>query len=76
MDGLDPKILPLLTNVPLQQPPPGQVSNFIDPPSSGHLVTIVGSIFLVPQLLFYGVRMYTKIFVARRLRWDDRMSKV
>lgn len=61
---------------PIIPPPPGQVSNFIDSPSRGYLLTAIGSVVLALQILFFSLRMYSRMFVARKLRWDDCKSNI
>lgn len=61
----------ILATIPLVPPPPGVKSNFVNPPSTGNSVTITASIFLGFQIIFYGLRMYTRAFVAHKFRWDD-----
>jgi len=52
-------------------PPPGVIPNFVDPETRGPVLLIVGSIFMVIMLVLASMRFYTKIFIVRRLTWDD-----
>lgn len=63
-------------NIPAMAPPPGVKPNFKNPKSSAYesIVTIsVCSFFMV---LFFVLRMYSRIFVSHSLGWDDCKSKV
>jgi len=61
----------ILETIPLATPPAGTSSNFINPQSSGFILTTVTSIFLVFQVIIFAARIYTRAFIARKLRWDD-----
>ncbi|KAI9747112.1 MAG: hypothetical protein M1815_004617 [Lichina confinis] len=52
-------------------PPPGVTSNFVDPPGDGTSIIIVCAIELVLTTVILLLRMYTRIFVNRRVWWDD-----
>ena len=60
-----------LDDYPLQPPPPGRSSNFIDPKSRGPVVVAVcyTSISLMWPILLS--RLYSKARVIRRVGWDD-----
>lgn len=56
---------------PLMPPPPGQVSNFANPPSSANAVYIAAGICLPLILLFAGLRFYAKFKILKKKTWDD-----
>ncbi|KAL8822520.1 MAG: hypothetical protein Q9191_006744, partial [Dirinaria sp. TL-2023a] len=56
---------------PLMPPPPGQVSNFANPPSSASAVYIAAGICLPLILLFAGLRFYAKFRILKKKTWDD-----
>ena len=60
-----------ILNSPLSAPPKGQTSNFVDPKSEGDVLTVVCSIFLFIMISFFSLRVYAKIFIARKFTWDD-----
>lgn len=62
-----------LAGFPLQQPPSGVVSNFVNPPSTGFEFVVAGSVFMFLMIVFFALRMYGKLTVARKLKWDDCM---
>ena len=60
-----------IENFPLLQPPPGQVSNFVSPPSRGPAVIILCSIFIGLMWPIFLLRIYSKLWVTRTFGWDD-----
>ncbi|MCJ1254826.1 hypothetical protein MMC24_002642 [Lignoscripta atroalba] len=60
-----------LAGLPAQAPPPGVVPNFIDPYSRGPMLVIVSSILIGLMVLFVAARLYTKLRINRKLKWDD-----
>ena len=60
-----------IENIPLQPPPPGQVSDFTNPESRGLAVVVVCYIFILIMWPIFLLRLYTKAFVTRKLGWDD-----
>ncbi len=60
--------------VPSLEPPSGVQPNFVNPEDRGDVLLVVGSVLLALMIIFYSVRMYTKLFLIRKLTWDDRMS--
>lgn len=76
---MDPNIISqlppeFLKNLPIATPPTRIKSNFINPESNGFVLTTVTSIFLGFQILIFAARIYTRAFIARKLRWDDCKS--
>lgn len=72
----DPALLPLLKTIPVKKPPPGTLSNFENPESNGHYVTIIASIFLVIESVFFIAKIYARGFLVRKWLWDDCMYTV
>ena len=60
-----------LAQLPAGIPPPGVVPNFKNPPSLAQPIIAVHAVFLSLAVLFVALRLYTKIFLTRLLRWDD-----
>lgn len=56
---------------PAAAPPPGLVSNFVDPPSTAATVVILSSIFLPVSILSVCLRMYTRARLIRLVGSDD-----
>jgi hypothetical protein len=61
----------LLEQMPAGTPPPGQVTNFIDPPNLLLTITSVLAISSFFVVLAVGLRFYSKLSSARPLTWDD-----
>ena len=59
------------TIIPAMEPPPGQVSNFVDPPYSGAKFVVVNCVFLPIALIALAVRTWTRVVVVRSVAWDD-----
>lgn len=72
----DPKVLEelpaeLLEMLPVQTPPLGIQSNFVDPASRVPVILGIGSTFFALALLCFIIRVYTKIAILKKWRWDD-----
>ena len=63
-----------LEDLPLQPPPPGQISNFIDPSSRGPAIVAVCYVFIALLWPIFLLRLYSKVFVIRKFWWDDGKS--
>jgi hypothetical protein len=60
-----------LEQLPGIPPPPGEVTNFIDPPNlltTMSVVIAVSSVFMVTAV---GLRVYSKISTRRAFSWED-----
>lgn len=55
-------------------PPPGLVSNFVDPPSKAPIIYAVMSICLGLVTLLVAIRIYTRVRITKSLWWDDTAS--
>lgn len=63
-----------LTNsedLPALAPPPGVISNFVNPPSLGDRLTATLATCLSLSTIFVSVRIYTRLFIIKPLKWDD-----
>lgn len=63
--------LTFLEQIPTLSPPPGQVSNFVDPPN---LIMTVAAVLAVTSLVMtmaVALRIYSKITSSRSFTWDD-----
>ncbi|KAG9246642.1 hypothetical protein BJ878DRAFT_269634 [Calycina marina] len=67
----NPNFTSILETFPVKPPPNGTVSNFIDPETNGHVLTIVSSIFLLIETLFFAGRIYSRAYIAHKVLWDD-----
>lgn len=63
--------LAILEQLPGMPPPPGQVSNFVDPPSLLTAVVVVLTISSVLMVVAVGLRVYSKWSSARSFTLDD-----
>ncbi|KAK0630534.1 hypothetical protein B0T17DRAFT_616176 [Bombardia bombarda] len=60
-----------LANFPAMVPPPGEVSNFIDPYSLAPAGRIVVYVTLPLMVISVALRIYTRLFVTRTIGTDD-----
>jgi len=60
-----------LAKTPARAPPPGQVSNLIDPPSIAYQVTVCDAVCAVVVFTVVGLRMYTRVFLTQSVGRDD-----
>ncbi|CAD6593060.1 MAG: hypothetical protein ASARMPRED_006953, partial [Alectoria sarmentosa] len=58
-------------NRPFYPPPPGVVPNLYNPQTRGRDLTITCSIFLGIMISFVSIRAYTKLWIVRKVTWDD-----
>lgn len=63
--------LAILEQLPGMTPPPGQVSNFVDPPNLSVAVAVVLTICSVLMTVAVGLRVYSKLDSARSFSLDD-----
>ncbi|ERF70932.1 hypothetical protein EPUS_06717 [Endocarpon pusillum Z07020] len=63
-----------IQEIPGQEPPPGQVSNFTDPPNLVITVAVVLSISSFFVSVAEGFRIDAKVSSARSFTWDDYAS--
>ena len=68
MEAIDPAVLAV---TPLLKPPPGVVSNFVDPDSCSRITIIVGIVCLVIMLLLVFARIYVAFGITRVPGIDD-----
>ena len=72
--SLTPGELGALSSFPAATPPPGVVSNFVDPENQRReFYAITGSLFGIMFVLFLN-RLYVKLFKIQKYSWDDCMS--
>lgn len=57
--------------IPAAKPPPGQQNNLINPTDQGPSFIAGASVLYGIMLLFFGIRVYVKGFIIRRINWDD-----
>ena len=56
---------------PLQTPPEGMASNFINPPSLEKAIVIVSATMIILSLFFVSIRLISNSTSSRKLGWDD-----
>ena len=66
--GVDP------AKIPLQPPPKGQTSNFINPPSLASVAEGVGSLLIALETILLVLRSCSNVKTFGRLRFEDCMS--
>ncbi|KAI9656910.1 MAG: hypothetical protein M1821_003549 [Bathelium mastoideum] len=74
--GIDLKVLEnlppdLLRKIPAGQPPSGVEPNFSHPPTLVPVVLGVSSTFLAIAFLCFALRIYTKLLIVKKWKWDD-----
>lgn len=74
--NIDPKLIEnmpaaLLKELPAASPPPGLQPNFSDPPTQVPTILGVGIAFLTLAFLCFSIRIYTKVALVKRWKWDD-----
>ena len=62
-----------LSQIPAARPPPGTLSNLVDPPTLEIPTITVNAILLSLALGVVALRVYTKHSLLRNLGWDDCM---
>lgn len=60
-----------LYEIPALPPPPGVVSNFVNPETRSPLVIAITVICLALMWPIFVLRIYTKIWLTRNFGWDD-----
>ena len=56
---------------PLQPPPPGQISNFVNPESRGLSIITVCYVFVLFMWSILLLRLYSKTWIIRKFGWED-----
>jgi hypothetical protein len=60
-----------LSKIPAMMPPPGEVVDFNSPENRAALYIAVCSILIPLTALFVAAKLCMRIFVVRKLAWDD-----
>lgn len=63
--GVNPYTTPTL------KPPPGQQSNFVDPPSSENWLVAVGALCLTVAVFFISARTFVKTYIIKKTQIED-----
>ena len=63
-----------LANTPVEPPPPGETSNFVDPESKAGSVTAALVVVLALMTFVLGARLYGKIRIVKKMGLDDAAS--
>lgn len=61
-----------LDHYPAATPPIGVTPNFVDPPSKGRQIEILGGVFTGIMLLAVLVRLIVRTRITKQSGWDDR----
>lgn len=61
----------VLNTLPALQPPAGVESNFVNPKGRGYILNTVASVLFCLMVCLFAIRVYTKLFIVRKLAWDD-----
>ena len=61
----------VLDSLPALSPPPGVESNFVNPEDRGYILKSVATVLFCFMVCFFANRVYTKLFIIRKLGWDD-----
>ena len=65
-----------LSSTPVQPPPSGVQSNFVDAENNKTPLYVACSLFLAIMLCFFLNRIYTKHYIVQRYQWDDGESRL
>ena len=57
--------------IPGLPPPPGQIPNFINPPSQAHWVYVTLPLCLAVSTPFVWIRLYTASFILKNRGWSE-----
>ena len=60
-----------LSQIPALEPPPGVTPNFINPYTRGPMLLALSAVAIGIMYLFVMARFYAKIYVHKKLTWDD-----
>ncbi len=55
----------------LNPAPPGVIPNYVNPPSIGYEITVVGVTTGAFALIAVIARLISKIFITKSIGWDD-----
>lgn len=61
----------VLDTISALQPPVGVESNFVDPEDRGYVLNSVATVLFCIMVFFFANRVYTRLFIVRKLGWDD-----
>lgn len=62
----------ILDTLPALQPPAGVESNFANPEDRAYTLNAVITVLFCFMFCFFANRVYTKLFIVRKVGWDDR----
>ena len=60
--------------IPGLQPPPGQIPNFVNPPSEAYWVYVTLPICLAVSTPLVAIRLYTTSFILKNRGWSECKS--
>ncbi|KAK4212523.1 hypothetical protein QBC37DRAFT_374930 [Rhypophila decipiens] len=60
-----------LDHIPAVQPPPGEVSDLINPPSQAHIVSVLDGVSVTFMLIAVLIRIFVRLKYIKTWAWDD-----
>ncbi|KAL9134457.1 MAG: hypothetical protein Q9175_004359 [Cornicularia normoerica] len=63
--------LSVLNALPALPPPVGVESNFVNPEDRGYVLNSVATVLFCLMVCFFANRVYTRLFIIRKMGWDD-----
>lgn len=64
-------MLRLIMDTAASAPPPGQVSNFVDPENQFMPMVVSSMVCFSVATIVVAMRLYTKLCITKDLGWDD-----
>ena len=61
----------VLDTLPALQPPTGVESNFVNPENKNYVQISVATVLFSLMVCLFANRVYTKLFIIRKVSWDD-----
>lgn len=61
----------LLKTLPAGEPPPAIKPDFAEPPTRVPVILGVSIAFIVLAVVCFSIRIYTKLAIAKKWKWDD-----
>lgn len=74
LSNAPPEVLQYLANTPAIPAPMNVLPNFVDPETRKNTQVVTTSVILAFMLIFFFNRVYTKLFLMKKLTLDDGMN--
>lgn len=65
-----------LSQIATSPPPPGRVSNFVNPPSLGHVTEGLCGFLIALQTILLILRTYSNVKTLGKIRFEDCIAKL